>query len=229
MYEPRVQVGSNKVMMRSNAPLSPLETKIDAFTNQLADLSLMIKKNQSRDEATAFRSVHDRTCSYCKRPGHGANRCDTNPHRDTKCPRCGTCGHSETSCWARVGTPRGGSSAYSRKKNQADSAVSGNPTGSAGNQVSVVTHEALPADEELVAWVKRNADGEPVAKARKDGGGEPISSLLNARKYWTPNHMKKPRRPVHTTKRRGRVSIMPSKSTQKSTMWSLPSRMPPLV
>ena len=80
MYEPRGQVGSKKVMMRSNAPMSPLERKVDALTNRLADLSLLIKKNQSRDEATAFRPFHNRTCSYCKRPGHGANRCDANSH-----------------------------------------------------------------------------------------------------------------------------------------------------
>ena len=107
VYEPRGQVGSKKVMMRSNAPSSPLETKVDALKNQLADLSLMIKKNQSRDEATAFRPIHERTCSYCKRLGHDANRCDANLHRDTKCPRCGKFGHSETSCWARVGPQKG--------------------------------------------------------------------------------------------------------------------------
>ena len=178
MYEPRGQVGSEKVMMRS-----PLETKVDALTDRLADLSLMIKKNQSRNEATTFRPVHDRTCSYCKRPGHGANRCDANPHRDTKCPRCEKFGHSETRCWARVGPQRGGSSAYSLKKNRADAAESGNPTGSAGNQVGVVRHDELSADEALVASVKRNADGEPVAKTRKDGGCEPIPPLLNPRKY----------------------------------------------
>ena len=49
------------------------------------------------------------------------------------------------------------------------------------NQVSVVTHDRLPADEELVASVKINADGEPVAKTRKDGGGEPIPSPLKSR------------------------------------------------
>ena len=75
------------------------------------------------------------------------------------------------------------------------SAGSGNPTGSAGNQVSVVTHDELPADEELVASVKINADGEPVAKTQKDGGGEPIPSLLNPRKHWTSNHMRKTPKP----------------------------------
>ena len=46
VYELRGQVGSKKIMMGSNAPSSPLETKVDALTNQLADLSLLIKKNQ---------------------------------------------------------------------------------------------------------------------------------------------------------------------------------------
>ena len=30
MYEPRCQIGSRRVMMRSNTPLSPLDTKADA-------------------------------------------------------------------------------------------------------------------------------------------------------------------------------------------------------
>ena len=42
-----------------------------------------------------------------------------------------------------------------------------------------------------MASVKRKADGELVAKTRKDDGSEPIPSLLNLRKYWTPNHMRK--------------------------------------
>ena len=95
MYEQRGQVGSKKVMAWSNAPMSPLETKFDALLDRLADLSLMINNNQSRDETTEFRPVHDLTGSYCKPPGHGANRCDVNPHRDTKCPCYGTF-HSET-------------------------------------------------------------------------------------------------------------------------------------
>ena len=192
MYKARGQVRSKKIMIRSNAPMSPLERKVDALTNHLADLSLMIKKNQSRDETTAFHPLHDRTCSYYKRPGHGANRCDANPHRDTKCPRCGTFGHSETSCWDRVGPQRGGTSAYSPKKIQAGAAASEKSAGSTGNQVSVVTHDELYADGKLVASVKRNADREPVAKTRRDDGGEPIPSLLKPRKYWTPSQMKKP-------------------------------------
>ena len=197
MYEPRGQVGLKNVMMRSNAHLSPLETKVDALTDRLADFSLMMRKNQSRDEATTFRPVHDRTCSYCKRPGHGANRCDANPHKDTKFPPCRNFDHLETSCSARIGPQKVGISAYSPKKNQTNAAVSENPTGSAGNQVSVVTHDEHRADGELAASVKRNADGEPMAKTRKDAGGEPIPSLLNPRKYWTPNHMRKPPKSGH--------------------------------
>ena len=53
-----------------------------------------------------------------------------------------------------------------------------------------------------MASVKRNVDGEPVAKTRKDGGGEPIPSLLNPRKYWTPNHMRKPPKPGRRTRKK---------------------------
>ena len=202
LYDSRGQVGSKKVMMRSNAPASLLETKVDALKNQLAERSLTIKQNQSTDEATAFRPVHKRTCSYCKHPGHGANRCDANLHRDTKCRRCGKFGHSETSCWVRIGPQRGVVNVYSPKKTQADAAVPETVGGSAGNHVSAVTHDERPAEEELVASVKRNADGEPVAKTRKDGGGEPIPSLFNPRKYWTPNHMRKPPKTGCRTRRK---------------------------
>ena len=36
VHEPRGQVGSKKVMMRSSAPLSPLEAKVDAITDRLS-------------------------------------------------------------------------------------------------------------------------------------------------------------------------------------------------
>ena len=103
--------------------------------------------------------------------------------------------------WARVGPQRGDSSAYSTKKIQAGAVASEKPADSTGNQVSVVTHEELPDDEKLVASVKSNADGEPGAKRRRDDGGEPIPSFLNTRKYWTPNHMKKPPKPGRRTRK----------------------------
>ena len=66
--------------------------------------------------------------------------------------------------------------------------------------MSAVTHDELTADEELVESVKRNADGKPVAKTRKDSGGEAIPSLINLRKYWTKNHMRKPPEPGRRTR-----------------------------
>ena len=94
---------------------------------------------------------------------------------------------------------RGASSAYSPKKIRADAAVSEKPAGSAGKQVSFVAHEELPADEKLVASVKRNGDSEPVAKTRKEGGRESIQCLSKPRKYWIPNRMRKPPKPAQRT------------------------------
>lgn len=42
----------------------------------------------------------------------------------------------------------------------------------------VVTHEELPADEELLSSVKRYANGDPVVKTQKDVRGDPVPSLL---------------------------------------------------
>ena len=65
-------VAPKRVLMRSDVDprQDKVENKVDAPTNQLVELSLMMKKRQTRGESNARW-----TCSYCKEPGHSATRC----------------------------------------------------------------------------------------------------------------------------------------------------------
>lgn len=65
---------------------------------------MIINKTQKWDEKVVTYVYLDRTCSYCKNPGHGANRCTENPNRDTRCQRCDNMGLSEDTCWERRNT-----------------------------------------------------------------------------------------------------------------------------
>ena len=63
-FEP---VAPKRVLMRSDMDprQDKLENKVDSLTNQLVELSLMMKKRQTPGESDARW-----TCSYCKEPGH---------------------------------------------------------------------------------------------------------------------------------------------------------------
>lgn len=139
---------------------SALETKADSLADQLIAPSVITKKTQTRSD----KPIYDRTSSCCKRPDHGANRCNSNQHRDTKYPRCGKLGHSGKSGWAILGPGWSKTISFRALKTQADARMSAGPFQSGRNQVSVVTHENIAAEEELGASIKRIADGEPVPK-----------------------------------------------------------------
>ena len=91
-----------KLLVRPDARVSNMESKIDSITDQLANLSLLMKKSTSttrfQDASRGDRS--DRVCSYCKKTGHGAAQCAENPNRDKRCRRCGKIGHNEETCWS---------------------------------------------------------------------------------------------------------------------------------
>lgn len=150
-------------MVQSKVSPSALEMKVDALAGQLAELSFITKKTQTRIDELVF----GRTCSYCKRPGHDANLCNANRHRETQCQRCGKLGHSEKHFWARIGPGWANEISLQTQRTQTDAVMSTRPTHGGGNEMSVVDHENVPADKELVASVKRIVDGEPVAKTQK--------------------------------------------------------------
>ena len=93
-------VPDEKVLLPPNARSANVESKVDALAEQLSQLSLIIKKQTTQPGGPPGGST--RLCSFCKKEGHAANRCPSNPHRDSMCARCGKKGHAEVTCWARV-------------------------------------------------------------------------------------------------------------------------------
>ena len=64
-------------LQRSNK----VEEKVDMLADNLAELSLLMKKKNA-DQSY----LDTRTCSFCKDVGHVATRCLSNPYRTTRCP-----------------------------------------------------------------------------------------------------------------------------------------------
>lgn len=76
-----------------------MEVIIHSLAEQLADLALVTKRTST---AVSGPSEIEKTCSYCQKPGHFANRCPENSNRNTRCARCGKHGHLEETCWSKV-------------------------------------------------------------------------------------------------------------------------------
>ena len=155
-----------RILQRPDRRQEPdkIERKVDVLAEQLAELSLLMQKNQTIEQ-----SDHVRKCSFCKEPGHGASRCRSNPHRDTRCPNCGKLGHGKDTWWARPRRerPRAGDVNPHLVLAQED----------AGN--SRVTYIDEANDGEVVAVTKRNVDGEPLPKQLKTHEEVAIHRLLD--------------------------------------------------
>ena len=59
-----------------------LEAKVDALANQVAELSLIVTESQTQEGRNTTRQYY-----YSQKLGHGAGPCESNPHRNTRCPR----------------------------------------------------------------------------------------------------------------------------------------------
>lgn len=72
------------VLVCQDSCCSQLESNGDALVNLLADLFLVIKKFLTNSHGYGVSYPCSRTCSYCKKPGHEANRGFTKSHRETR-------------------------------------------------------------------------------------------------------------------------------------------------
>ena len=149
---------------------------MDALANQMAELSLIVKKSQTQEGRNTTRQ-----CSYCEKSGHGAGRCESNPHRNTRCPRCQKWGHSEATCWIKIKPEQARKVTIAEARTESGVeqklASSGHPVGnSAGNQVSILTEVC---SDDFVAATKRTADGAPLPKQVRAEGDIPVHDLLN--------------------------------------------------
>eukprot|EP00737_Agarophyton_chilense_P002013 gb/GEZJ01002278.1/.p1 GENE.gb/GEZJ01002278.1/~~gb/GEZJ01002278.1/.p1 ORF type:complete len:592 (+),score=68.54 gb/GEZJ01002278.1/:824-2599(+) len=190
------QVTTRKILRHTNAPFGTaqqLERKLDQLAGQFEELTILVKKTF---EGPSGSSDKYWTCSYCDKPGHGANRCPSNPHRNTRCRRCGMFGHQEETCWSKPkqeekravgfsGVRSESAEELKMKKNEEE------------DHVAVV--QESPGVRDVVSAAKRNADGEALKKQPRTGIME-IDALVNKspgtfRKVAAPKGRKKTRKP----------------------------------
>lgn len=162
--------------------IDALEKRVEHMTNQRAQLSLLVKKNQS----CTTRIDQNKVYSYFQRPRNYASQFPLNPYRDTWCTRCGHIGHTVYPCWNRpykddrmknanadseAELRRGVRSAYPCRSDQQPSPGL--------NKVGVFTVDRRRNIKDLVAATKHTADGASVAKQARIYGTVDMSTLPN--------------------------------------------------
>ena len=150
-----------------------MASKVDELADQLKDLTLLIK-GMRKPEKTVEIKQDDRVCSYCRKPGHTANRCESNPHRNTRCSNCNKIGHSAATCWSAKrenGQKAPSTLATAQSESQAEMRLQAKETPSPVSFVGVVN------DEDVVATTKRTAEGEPLPKQPRGEGPQTMSEL----------------------------------------------------
>ena len=172
-----------QIIQRPDAGQRKIEDKVDALANQLSELSLIVRKSQTKDSSTPY-DLNGKLCSYCREPGHFSTTCPKNEHRNTRCTSCGKNGHPESRC-------------FKKQKKEADSANVVLPD--SNNVERLPTVGVTLADEEasndpkdnVVASIKRTADGEALPKQSRPSGVIPVSSLLAPKIQTAPTKAKK--------------------------------------
>ena len=162
-------VPAKKVLLPSNARSANVESKVDALADQLSQLSLLIKKQTTQPGGPP--GERTRLCSFCKKEGHAANRCPSNPHLDSMCARCGKKDHAKATCWARVTPDTNRKVGFRGVRSESDTEMKLSPptaqngvSNDTGGQVTLVTETIATSPDELVATAKRNAAGQALSK-----------------------------------------------------------------
>ena len=138
-----------------------MESKVDELADQLKELTLMVKNIRTPDKPAVTESKpEDRTCSYCRKPGHTANRCEANPYKTTRCNNCGKLGHPARNCWA----PRKDTTQHPAATSVVVKGESSKETKPDLDATQVSLVELVTPEEDIVAITKRTADGEPLPK-----------------------------------------------------------------
>ena len=168
--------------------ISDLESKIDSLTYQMANMSLLIKKQQiatSGIQDEGFNPSH--SCSYCKKHGHTAYRCPTNPHRDTKCSTCGKLGHTPATC--RKGRNHGPGWVSAPKSESVSEEILKNHAGSSAEAVTVIlepeqdftsSEEEQEEPEGLKSDEETESDENDFDESSLNGESEDDGSILSS-------------------------------------------------
>ena len=158
--------GPKLILQRPERRQEPdkIERKVDFRAEQLSEVPLLMKKNQTMEQ-----SDYVRTCSFYKEPGHGAGLCRSNPHQDTRCPNYGKLGRGQETCWVtpRTEQPQAGAMTPPLVLSNGDSCN------------AQVTYVDEAKDGEAVTVTKRNVDGEPLPNQLKTHKEVAIPRLLN--------------------------------------------------
>ena len=160
-----------------------MESKVDELADQLKDLILMIEGMRKAEKIVEFKK-DDRVCSYCRKPEHTANRCQSNPHRNTRCSNCNKIGHLAATCWSAKrenGQKAPSALTTAQSKSQAEMRLQTKETPSLVSFVGVVD------DEDVVATTKRTAEGEPLPKQPRSEGPKKYMSELTRTVVETPS------------------------------------------
>lgn len=107
----------------------------------------------------------DHVCSYCEKPGHGANHCLENPNRNKKSPSCGKTAHDTSTCWTvqkKNEEKKVNLTEENEERNQ-EIANEEDDSSPQAEDFALIDDEKMIHDKELLT-VKRRADGEPLSK-----------------------------------------------------------------
>lgn len=114
------------LLLRPNARVQNIETKIDTPAEQFSNLTLILKKGQSKPpkdpigESSQILPRHERAYSNCRKPGQGGNKFFENPHRNRRWTGCGMMGPGLESCWLKPRIAEHSKEEKPKEQNQGD-------------------------------------------------------------------------------------------------------------
>lgn len=99
--------GPRWMLQRLDVETRALETKVEVPTQQLLEVTMLVKKFQlfSNDVHQSAFSNDVITCLHCKKKGNYAASCHANSDRDTTCVRCDKKGHLVSRYWKNTREP----------------------------------------------------------------------------------------------------------------------------
>lgn len=204
-----------KLLARPDARVQNMEAKMNTLADQLASLTLILKKGSSKRTTDRTGEIRDqyngfeKGCSYCQKPGNSANKCPENPNRDIRCTNCGKMGHGLETCWSKSRNAYRRREGMPAKQNQVavlnaaedDSSTEDDSTSSDDEYDRNGFHVILDEEDRTGKFlaVKRGMDGQPVAKSPRTGPFDPmpIENILNP-DHWarTEKRTKKKSKPA---------------------------------
>lgn len=101
----RMKKKTLRLVVRPDTGLVDLDPNVESFEGQLSDLMIFFRQSRNNKKSKESGNSNGKTvdnrqntkkrCLYCTKPGHYANQCPHNPHRNTICYLWGMIGHIE--------------------------------------------------------------------------------------------------------------------------------------